>query len=83
MRDGFLDNAIYHLVLILESVQILLQFVFRLLILLHIISPNYHRSSHSILDEIFGAHASVIIGTMQRLLTLRHYCLLVKQKKTL
>ena len=83
MRDGFLDNAIYHLVLILESVQLLLPFVFRLLILLHSISPTSHRSSHPIHDGTFGAHSSAILGTMRGVLAFRNSCVLEKHTKTL
>ena len=63
-QAGFLGDAIDHLVLLLDSFQILLPFVFRLLMLFHIIIPTSHRPSHYILDGLFGTHALPVLGTM-------------------
>ena len=75
-QAGFIGNAIYNLVLLLESFQLLLPFVFRLFIMFHSISPTYHRSSHSILDGMFGAKTSSILGNMWGVVLFSNSCLL-------
>ena len=67
----------------LRDFQILLPFVFRLLMLLHSMSPTSNGYSHSILDGTFGAHAGAILSTMRYILALRHSCLLAKHTVTL
>ena len=53
-----------HIFMLLDSLQIFLPFVFRLIILIDTISPTFHRPSHSILDGPVGTHTSAILGTM-------------------
>ena len=77
-RAGFIGNYIEHLVLIIENFHIFLSFVFRILILIHSISPTYHISSHFILDGPVGTHTSAILDTMRHVLLIRHSCLLAK-----
>ena len=69
---GFIGNAIEHLVLLLEIFKLFLPFVFGILILIQIISPTYHRSSHSILDVTVGTHARKVLVNMKRIISLRH-----------
>ena len=64
--------------MLLESLQLFPPFVFRLLLMLEIISPTSHILSHSVLDGPVGTHTSAIIGTMRHVLFLRNSCLLAK-----
>ena len=77
-RAIFLGDAIEHLVLLLESFQLFIQFIFILLIMFHSISPTAHRSYHSILDGPVGMHARAVLSTMQHIIFIRHSCLLAK-----
>ena len=52
---------------------------FRLIIPFHSISPNYHRSYHSILFCLVSMHDRAVLVTMQSILPLSHSHLLGKQ----
>ena len=78
-----LSNAIEHMFLLLEGLQLLIPFVFGFIMLLYSMVPNPNGYTHSTLHGTLGAHASTILGTMQHVLALRHSWLLAKHKVTL
>ena len=78
MRSEFLGDDKDHFVLILKRFQLFLPFIFRILVLFHILIPTSHRPFQSILDGPVSARVSSFFGTMRHILSLRNSCLLAK-----